>query len=77
MIYPGAILRHDIQNGHPVSPFIGIYDAFSATIAAKHSPNLFLLGVRVRGQPLRPAGFRIHRLERHSTSGLANSPNYT
>ena len=39
-----AILRHDIQNGHPVSPFIGIYDAFSATIAAKHSPNLFYSG---------------------------------
>ena len=44
MIYPGAVLRHDIQNGHPVSPFIGIYDAFSATIAAKHSPNLFYSG---------------------------------
>ncbi|MGP0083475.1 MAG: oxaloacetate decarboxylase [Steroidobacteraceae bacterium] len=44
MIHPGTILRSDIENGHPVSPFIGIYDAFSATIAAKHSPNLFYSG---------------------------------
>jgi 2-methylisocitrate lyase-like PEP mutase family enzyme len=44
MIHPGTMLRRDIENGHPVSPFIGIYDAFSATIAAKHSPNLFYSG---------------------------------
>jgi 2-methylisocitrate lyase-like PEP mutase family enzyme len=44
MIHPGALLRSEIQNGHPVSPFIGIYDSFSATIAAKHSPNLFYSG---------------------------------
>jgi 2-methylisocitrate lyase-like PEP mutase family enzyme len=44
MTHPGAILRHEIQNGNTVSPFIGIYDAFSATIAAKHSPNLFYSG---------------------------------
>jgi 2-methylisocitrate lyase-like PEP mutase family enzyme len=44
MIHPGALLRREIQNGHPVSPFIGIYDSFSATIAAKHSPNLFYSG---------------------------------
>src|ERR1700692_4518227 len=44
MIHPGALLRREIQNGHSVSPFIGIYDCFSATIAAKHSPNLFYSG---------------------------------
>ena len=44
MVHPGAMLRRDIENGHPVSPFIGIYDSFSATIAAKHSPNLFYSG---------------------------------
>ena len=44
MVHPGTMLRRDIENGHPVSPFIGIYDAFSATIAAKHSPNLFYSG---------------------------------
>jgi 2-methylisocitrate lyase-like PEP mutase family enzyme len=44
MIHPGALLRREIQNGRPVSPFIGIYDSFSATIAAKHSPNLFYSG---------------------------------
>src|ERR1700730_16291917 len=44
MSHPGAMLRHEIRSGHPVSPFIGIYDASSATIAAKHSPNLFYSG---------------------------------
>jgi 2-methylisocitrate lyase-like PEP mutase family enzyme len=44
MLHPGAFLRHEIQSGHPVSPFVGIYDAFSATIAARHSPNLFYSG---------------------------------
>ena len=44
MIHPGMLLRSEIQNGHRVSPFIGIYDAFSATIAANHSPNLFYSG---------------------------------
>jgi 2-methylisocitrate lyase-like PEP mutase family enzyme len=44
MIHPGMLLRSEIQNDHRVSPFIGIYDAFSATIAANHSPNLFYSG---------------------------------
>jgi 2-methylisocitrate lyase-like PEP mutase family enzyme len=44
MTHPGTLLRRYIQSGNPVSPFIGIYDAFSATIAANHSPNLFYSG---------------------------------
>src|SRR5262245_32742398 len=41
MAHPGRRLRQRIQSCSPVSPFIGIYDAFSATVAARHSPNLF------------------------------------
>src|SRR5690242_8941776 len=44
MNHPGGQLRQEIESGEPVSPFIGIYDAFSATIAARHSPNLFYSG---------------------------------
>jgi 2-methylisocitrate lyase-like PEP mutase family enzyme len=43
-VHPGEALRRKIQSGYVVEPFIGIYDAFSATIAAKHSPNLFYSG---------------------------------
>lgn len=44
MTHPGDALRTEIQSGMTVAPFIGIYDAFSATIAAKHSQNLFYSG---------------------------------
>jgi 2-methylisocitrate lyase-like PEP mutase family enzyme len=44
MNHPGEQLRQEIESGDLVSPFIGIYDAFSATIAGKHSPNLFYSG---------------------------------
>lgn len=44
MLHPGTTLRQQIQSGRPISPFIGIYDAFSATIAAKNSSNLFYSG---------------------------------
>jgi 2-methylisocitrate lyase-like PEP mutase family enzyme len=44
MAHPGTRLRREIQSGQPIAPFIGIYDSFSATIAAKHSPNLFYSG---------------------------------
>ena len=44
MMHPGLALRHAIRRGEIVAPFIGIFDAFSATIAAKHSPNLFYSG---------------------------------
>jgi 2-methylisocitrate lyase-like PEP mutase family enzyme len=42
--HPGAELRRQIRDGAPIAPFVGIYDAFSATIAARHSPNLFYSG---------------------------------
>lgn len=44
MIHPGAALREEIHSGQFIAPFIGIFDAFSATIAAKHSSNLFYSG---------------------------------
>jgi 2-methylisocitrate lyase-like PEP mutase family enzyme len=44
MTHPGTQLRREIREGLPIAPFIGIYDAFSATIAARHSPNLFYSG---------------------------------
>ncbi len=37
-------MRLEIRRGRPISPFIGIFDAFSATIASKHSDNLFYSG---------------------------------
>jgi 2-methylisocitrate lyase-like PEP mutase family enzyme len=40
----GSALRLEIRRGRPISPFIGIFDAFSATIASKHSDNLFYSG---------------------------------
>ncbi|MGH2507541.1 MAG: isocitrate lyase/PEP mutase family protein [Ktedonobacteraceae bacterium] len=44
MAHPGSLLRRDIQSGSKIAPFIGIFDAFSATVAAAHSPNLFYSG---------------------------------
>jgi 2-methylisocitrate lyase-like PEP mutase family enzyme len=44
MNHPGTDLRRRIHEGADIAPFIGIYDAFSASIAAKHSPNLFYSG---------------------------------
>src|SRR4051794_29856844 len=44
MIHPGTALRSSIQQGCLIAPFIGIFDAFSATIAASYSPNLFYSG---------------------------------
>jgi 2-methylisocitrate lyase-like PEP mutase family enzyme len=44
LMHPGANLRDDIHSARHIDPFIGIFDAFSATIAAKHSPNLFYSG---------------------------------
>ncbi len=44
MIHPGSALRREIRDGQFIAPFIGIFDAFSATIASKHSPNLFYSG---------------------------------
>jgi 2-methylisocitrate lyase-like PEP mutase family enzyme len=33
-----------LDSGQPIDPFLGIFDAFSATIASKYSPNLFYSG---------------------------------
>jgi 2-methylisocitrate lyase-like PEP mutase family enzyme len=44
MSHPGTDLRRQIEQGREIPPFIGIFDAFSATIAARHSPNLFYSG---------------------------------
>lgn len=43
MDHPGTLLRREIRGDH-VAPFIGIYDAFSASIAAHYSDNLFYSG---------------------------------
>ena len=42
--HPGAQLRAEIRAGASIAPFVGIYDAFSASIAARHSPHLFYSG---------------------------------
>lgn len=42
--HPGYLLHAALKAGIPGAPFIGVYDAFSATIAASFSPNLFLSG---------------------------------
>lgn len=44
MPHPGAQLRDAIRGGETIAPFIGVFDAFSATIAARHSPHLFYSG---------------------------------
>ncbi len=43
MTHPATLLRKEINAGN-VAPFIGVYDAFSASIAANYSENLFLSG---------------------------------
>jgi 2-methylisocitrate lyase-like PEP mutase family enzyme len=42
--HPGNQLRAQLRAGAAIAPFIGVYDAFSATIAASFSQNLFLSG---------------------------------
>jgi len=42
--HPALSLKAEIESGKKIDPFLGIFDAFSATIASKHSPNLFLSG---------------------------------
>jgi 2-methylisocitrate lyase-like PEP mutase family enzyme len=44
MMHPGLTLRMKLDSGETVEPFLGIFDAFSASIAAKYSPNLFYSG---------------------------------
>lgn len=42
--HPGARLREELAAGAVIEPFLGIYDCFSASIAAPYSTNLFLSG---------------------------------
>ncbi len=44
MKHCGQILREQLAAGSVIEPFIGIYDCFSAKIAAPFSSNLFLSG---------------------------------
>jgi 2-methylisocitrate lyase-like PEP mutase family enzyme len=44
MRHPGSTLRMQLRAGDRIEPFLGIFDAFSATIAAKYSQNLFYSG---------------------------------
>jgi 2-methylisocitrate lyase-like PEP mutase family enzyme len=41
---PGTSIARSVGRGHQCRAFIGIYDCFSATIAAPYSSNLFLSG---------------------------------
>ena len=43
-MHPGNSLRERLRKKEPVEPFIGIFDSFSAILAAKHSSNLFYSG---------------------------------
>lgn len=44
MKHPGLILRAEISANSEIEPFLGIYDCFSASLAAPYSGNLFLSG---------------------------------
>ena len=44
MKHPGQLLREELASTSPIDPFLGIYDCFSASIAAPYSTNLFLSG---------------------------------
>lgn len=44
MKHPGQILRDELSGENVIEPFIGIYDCFSASVAAPYSSNLFLSG---------------------------------
>lgn len=40
----GQSLRNELNQNQPLEPFIGVFDCFSATIAARYSSNLFFSG---------------------------------
>jgi 2-methylisocitrate lyase-like PEP mutase family enzyme len=42
--HPGLQLKAEFSAPAPISPFIGVFDLLSATIASRHSFNLFLSG---------------------------------
>lgn len=43
-MHPGLTLRNELATDSIIEPFVGIYDCFSARIAAAYSSNLFLSG---------------------------------
>ncbi len=43
-MHPGSLLRQELAGDLVIEPFLGIYDCFSASIAAPYSSNLFLSG---------------------------------
>lgn len=43
-MHPATSLREKLRQKEVVEPFVGIFDCFSAVIAAPHSPNLFYSG---------------------------------
>jgi 2-methylisocitrate lyase-like PEP mutase family enzyme len=44
MKHPGQALRDELKDSCIIEPFLGVYDCFSASIAAPYSANLFLSG---------------------------------
>jgi 2-methylisocitrate lyase-like PEP mutase family enzyme len=44
MKHPGQFLRAQLTSSVVIEPFLGVYDCFSASIAAPYSSNLFLSG---------------------------------
>jgi 2-methylisocitrate lyase-like PEP mutase family enzyme len=44
MKHAGQVLRGELTSTDDIEPFLGIYDCFSASIAAPYSSNLFLSG---------------------------------
>jgi 2-methylisocitrate lyase-like PEP mutase family enzyme len=42
--HPGLRLQAELAAYKPIAPFIGVFDLLSATIASRHSFNLFLSG---------------------------------
>ena len=42
--HPGLQLQAELAGHAPIAPFIGVFDLLSATIASRHSFNLFLSG---------------------------------
>jgi len=42
--HPGDLLRQELAAAREIQPFLGIYDCFSASVAAPYSQNLFLSG---------------------------------
>ncbi|MGA3081538.1 MAG: isocitrate lyase/PEP mutase family protein [Terracidiphilus sp.] len=44
MKHPAQLLREELADNAVIDPFLGVYDCFSARVAAPYSSNLFLSG---------------------------------